>query len=211
MFPLFQLFVDAHELTVTNTPSKHEHLHPGSVDYPALLKIGRDLLIALGEDPDREGLHDTPRRFADAWREFIAYNAGTTDTTFSSFQTGQLVVVKGMRVYSFCEHHLLPFWCDISIGYLTGDKVLGLSKFARIAHKHAHKLQLQERLCSDIASELIETIGSPDVIVICSGEHSCMTTRGIKTPGIMTSTSMSGAFETDRSLRMEFLHLVGNQ
>src|SRR5262245_13700030 len=103
------------------------------VNYPRLLELGRELLVALGEDPDREGLQGTPRRWADWWREFIEYDPGNTETTFSSVSTDQLVCVSGMRVFSLCEHHLLPMWCDVSIGYVPGDKVLGLSKFARIA------------------------------------------------------------------------------
>src|SRR5579883_2617864 len=81
------------------------------VDYAKLLELGRELLIAVGEDPDREGLLDTPRRWADWWREFIEYDPGTTETTFSSVSTDQMVCVSGMRVFSLCEHHLLPMWC----------------------------------------------------------------------------------------------------
>ena len=105
------------------------------VDRAALLRIGRELLIALGEDPNREGLKDTPRRWADWWQEFIDYDPGRTDTCFHSVSTDQMVVVSGMRVFSLCEHHLLPFWFDISICYMANDMVLGLSKFARIAHQ----------------------------------------------------------------------------
>src|SRR6202140_1412563 len=92
------------------------------VDYSRLLALGRELLLAIGEDPDREGLRETPRRWADSWREFIEYAPGTTETTFSSVASDQLVCVSGMRVSSFCEHHLLPFWCDISIGYIPNEK-----------------------------------------------------------------------------------------
>ena len=116
------------------------------VDYSRLLELGRELLIAIGEDPDREGLLDTPRRWADWWREFIEYDPGTTETTFQSTTADQMVCVSGMRVFSLCEHHLLPMWCDVSIGYIAGERVLGLSKFARIAHQFAHQLQIQERL-----------------------------------------------------------------
>ena len=113
-------------------------------------KIITDLLIALGEDPTRDGLLETPKRVAKYWKEFIEYDAGKVDTAFESVKTDQMVVVKDMKVWSLCEHHLLPFWTEISVGYITRDKVLGLSKFARIAHKHAHKLQLQEKLVDDI-------------------------------------------------------------
>lgn len=178
------------------------------VDYPKLLELGRELLLALGEDPDREGLLDTPRRWADAWREFIEYDPGTTDTCFDSVATDQMVCVSGMRVASLCEHHLLPFWCDVSIGYITGKKVLGLSKFARIAHQFAHRLQLQERLGQQIADEVSRITGTQDVAVVLKGQHLCMTSRGIRTPGTMTSSVMRGVFRAESETRMEFLRLI---
>ena len=125
-----------------------------NVDYPKLLELGRELLIAIGEDPDREGLQDTPSRWASWWREFIEYDAGTTDTVFSTVSTDQMVCVSGLRVFSLCEHHLLPMWCDVAIGYIPIDRILGLSKFARVAQKFAHQLQVQERLAEQIADEI---------------------------------------------------------
>ncbi len=128
---------------------------PKRVDYPRLLALGRELLIAIGEDPEREGLQETPRRWADAWREFIEYDPGTVDSCFESVSTDQMVVVPGMRVWSICQHHLLPIWADISIGYIATDRILGLYKFARITQKYAHQLQLQERLYKEIADEIV--------------------------------------------------------
>jgi GTP cyclohydrolase I len=186
---------------------KVEHLFR-KVDYPKLLEVGRELLVALGEDPDREGLLDTPRRWADAWREFIEYDPGTTDTCFESVSADQMVCVSGLRVTSFCEHHLLPFWCDVAIGYITGEKVLGLSKFARIAHQFAHQLQLQERLGQQIADEVSRIVGTEDVAVVLKGEHLCMTARGIRTPGLMTSSVMRGVFRMESETRLEFLRLI---
>lgn len=178
------------------------------VDYPRLLELGRELLIALGENPDREGLAGTPRRWADWWREFIEYDPGTTETTFSSDATDQIVCVSGMRVFSLCEHHLLPMWCDVAIGYIPTDKVLGLSKFARIAHQFAHQLQIQERLGQQIADEVSRITGTHHVAVVIKGEHLCMSARGIRTPGVMTSSIMRGTFRTDRDLRMEFMQMI---
>jgi GTP cyclohydrolase I len=182
-------------------------VEPKKVDYTQLHSIGRNLLEAIGEDPTRPGLVDTPRRFADSWREFVEYDPGNIETTFESVTLDQMVVVKGMRVWSMCEHHLLPFWCDVSVGYLTGDKVLGLSKFARIAHKHAHRLQLQERLVEGIATDLKEIVGTENVAVIAEGEHLCMTMRGVRTPARMISSAMYGAFRTEQA-RAEFLSIV---
>ncbi len=181
---------------------------PKRVDYPRLLALGRELLLAIGEDPDREGLRETPRRWADAWREFIEYDPGTTETTFASVSSEQLVCVSGIRVASLCEHHLLPFWCDVSIGYIPNAKVLGLSKFARIAQQFAHRLQLQERLGEQIADEISRITGTQNVAVVLKGEHYCMAARGIRMPGRMTSSVMRGVFRTESQIRMEFLRLI---
>jgi len=179
------------------------------VNCKVLETIAHDLLIAIGEDPHREGLKETPRRFASLWKEFIDYDPGNTETCFESVTTDQMVVISGMRVWSLCEHHLLPFWCDVSIGYIACDKVLGLSKFARIAHKYAHTLQLQERLCHQIADELTKIIGTNDVAVLASGHHLCMEMRGIRTPGLMTSSITRGIFRESSEARMEFMQLIG--
>lgn len=178
------------------------------VDKSAIETAIRQLLVAVGENPDREGLVDTPGRVARYWAEFIDYDPGSLGTTFASVGTDQMVVVTGMRVWSMCEHHLLPFWCDVSVGYLTGDKVLGLSKFARIAHDAAHQLNLQEQLVEQIAQGVVKATGSENVAVIASGEHLCMTARGIQTPHRMISSSMKGRFRDKPEVRAEFLGLV---
>jgi GTP cyclohydrolase I len=176
-----------------------------------LMELCRDLLIVLGEDPERPGLKDTPRRWADWWLEFTRYNPGTIDTTFEQIASDQLVIVGPMRVWSLCEHHLLPFWCDVTVAYIAGDQVLGLSKFARIAHKYAHRLQLQEQLTAQIADEVEQVTGSADVMVIGQGEHLCMSMRGIRTPAIMTSSVVRGRFRDLAALRAETLALLGRR
>ncbi len=103
---------------------------------------------------------------------------------------------------------LLPFWCEVSIGYIPNDKVLGLSKFARIAHQFAHRLQLQERLGQQIADEITRITGTENVAVVLKGEHYCMAARGIRTPGRMTSSVLRGVFRTESQTRMEFLRLI---
>ncbi len=177
------------------------------VDHERVKSLVTELLEALGEDPTREGLQETPRRIANFWRDFIEYDAGKIDTTFSAIRHNQMVCVTGMRVWSMCEHHMLPFWCDVAIAYIADDKVLGLSKFARIAHKHANKLTLQEQLVADIANELIEILGTEDVAVMAKGEHLCMTMRGIRTPHKMISSALNGKFHKSEQ-RAEFLRLV---
>ncbi len=179
------------------------------VDHARIKSLVTELLEALGEDPNREGLLETPRRIANFWQEFVEYEPGKLDTTFSAVSHNQMVCVTGMRVWSMCEHHMLPFWCDISIGYIANDKVLGLSKFARIAHKHAHKLTLQEQLVSDISDELVTILGTEDVAVMAKGEHLCMTMRGIRTPHRMISSALNGQFHNTEQ-RTEFLRLIDN-
>jgi GTP cyclohydrolase I len=181
------------------------------VDYNKLLALGRELLIALGDDPDREGLQDTPRRWASWWKEFIEYEPGTIDTTFDAVTSNQTVIISGIRVYSLCEHHLLPFWCDVSIGYVVQGQVLGLSKFARIAHAVAHKLQLQERIVNGIADEVEQVTGSPHVAVLASGVHMCMVMRGIKTGGVVSSLVTRGLFASQNDARADFLRLVDHK
>ncbi len=173
-----------------------------------LERIGRELIVAIGENPDREGLRDTPARWARFWDEFVNYDPGKTDVTFASATTDQMVVIGPLRVWSLCEHHMLPFWCDISIGYIAGDRVLGLSKFARIAHKFSHGLQIQERLVHQIADEVQKLTGSKDVAVLGDGVHLCMVMRGIKTPGKMKTSIMRGVFREGHSARAEFMALV---
>ena len=178
--------------------------------YDRLVQLGTDLLKTIGEDPDRAGLQETPQRFARYWQEFLSYDAGTVDTTFTSVVVDQMVVVSGIKVWSLCEHHLLPFWCDIAVGYITKERVIGLSKIPRICHRHAHRRQLQEQLIDHIAANLIEVCGSPSVAVIGKGVHTCMTMRGIKSDGVMTSSVMRGRFKESHDTRMEFLSLAGH-
>lgn len=178
------------------------------IQHSELEDIATKLLLAVGENPTRPGLADTPKRFAKWWIEFMEYDPGSVDTVFETVSTDQMVVVTGIRVWSICEHHLLPFFCDISIGYLATDNVLGLSKFARITHKHAHKLQIQERLVQEIANEIKEITGTDDVAVVSKGVHLCMIMRGIKTPGQLNTSILSGRFREYSKVREEFFQLL---
>jgi GTP cyclohydrolase I len=186
--------------------------HPGlegRVDYELLVQVGRELISALGYDPDAHEWRETPRRFAENWKEFIEYEAGVTDSLFDAPYGDQVVVVSDIRVWSICQHHLLPFWCDVSIGYVPRESLLGLSKFSRVAHKHAHRPQLQERMCGEVADDISRLTRSPDVAVIARGQHLCMTMRGIRSPGTVTSTVMRGLFRTDDRARTELLRAAG--
>lgn len=179
-----------------------------AVDFEKLQSLGRELLIAIGENPDEDRIVDTPKRWAKWWREFIEHDPGATDTAFESTTADQMVVVSGMRVWSLCEHHLLPFWCDVSIAYIPNGKVLGLSKFGRIARAAGSRLQIQERLVQQIADAVKQRTGSADVAVLAQGEHLCMTMRGVRTPSIMTSSVMNGRFRDDPAARAEFLSIA---
>jgi len=170
--------------------------------------VCHELLAIVDPDPARADLTETPRRFASWWLERLDPPEERMGTVFESATTDQMVVVSGMRVWSLCEHHLLPFYCDIAIGYITSGTVLGLSKFARIAHHHARKLQVQERLVQDIHADIVERVGTPNVAVLARGEHLCMTMRGARTPALMTSSAMGGVFLADHAARAEFMGLA---
>ncbi|XVS60920.1 GTP cyclohydrolase I [Actinosynnema sp. CA-299493] len=180
---------------------------PESVRDP-LEDLARKLLVEIGEDPDRDGLKETPARFARWWREFSGYDAGDADARFPIVSQGQIVMVSDIAVWSLCEHHLLPFSCTLTIAYKPDGDVLGLSKFARIAHRHAHRLQVQERLVCDIADEVVSATGSADVAVIGRGEHLCMSMRGVRTPALMTSSVFRGAFEDYGPARQELIATI---
>lgn len=174
-----------------------------------LAQIGRNLLTALGEDPEREGLQKTPERWARWWIEFLGYEDPNTSTVFESIQTDQMIVLRDIRVWSLCEHHLLPFYCDVTIGYISANHVIGISKLARIAKKHARKLQLQERLCRDIADELNGIVQTPNIAVVAKGTHLCMAMRGIESEAEMISSVIEGKFRELPAVRAEFMKLAG--
>jgi GTP cyclohydrolase I len=179
-----------------------------AVNFDKIEQLTRELLVAIGEDPDREGLRDTPTRYAKWWREFIDYEPGKVETAFALDNVDEMVAVTGMEVSSLCEHHLLPFNAVVNVAYIPEGEVLGLSKFARIAHRHAHKLQVQERLVQDIADEIVRLTGSKNVAVVVDGAHSCMSSRGIRTKGSMRTSVMLGVFKDQPETRAEFLSLV---
>jgi GTP cyclohydrolase I len=167
-----------------------------------------ELLVEIGEDINREGLKETPKRVAQFWHDFINYKPGKIETVFTSVSTDQLIILKDIKVWSLCEHHLLPFWCNVSVAYLSDNKIVGISKLARIIHQHAHKFQVQERLVNDILMDVKKLTGSENVAVIGQGEHLCMLMRGIQTNAIMVSSALSGQFRDNYPLRAEFLNLV---
>ncbi|ALM52915.1 GTP cyclohydrolase I FolE [Halomonas huangheensis] len=176
----------------------------------------RNLITELGEDPDREGLVDTPRRAAKAM-QFL--NRGYTQSleeivngaVFSS-ETDEMVLVKDIELYSMCEHHLLPFIGKCHIAYLPNGKVLGLSKFARIVDMYARRMQIQENLTRQIADAVQQVTDAQGVAVVIEARHLCMMMRGVeKQNSSMTSSVMLGAFREKSSTRQEFLTLVNGR
>jgi GTP cyclohydrolase I len=174
------------------------------VDTMRIEAAVKEILVAIGEDPMRDGLKDTPARVARFWREFADYQPGTISTTFTGEGIDQIVTVSGIEGWSICEHHLLPFRVRVIIGYIPAGKILGLSKFGRIVHLVCHRLQVQERLTHEIATLVQRKTGSEDIAVQVRGEHLCMTMRGIKTSSQMTTSVVWGRFRDDPMTRSEF-------
>ena len=174
----------------------------------------RELLIAIGEDPERQGLIDTPSRVARAYREMFAGLYTNPDdmlnTTFDE-QHDELVLVKDIPMYSTCEHHLVAFHGVAHVGYIPGvdGRVTGLSKLARLVDLYAKRPQVQERLTGQVADAMMRKLDPRGVIVVVEAEHLCMAMRGIRKPGASTTTSaVRGQFKTDSTLRSEALDLI---
>lgn len=201
---------------MTNTlygpaPSESQALAPpGSVDTERVADLVGQLLAAIGEDPGREGLSDTPARVADWWRAFLCPEPSATPTCFTEQHlSGQLVVVGGMSVWSLCEHHLLPMNLVVAVGYVPAGEVVGLSKFGRIAQRYAGRLQVQERFTRQVADEIVAVIGGKDVAVAVRGTHLCMSARGVRMEAARTTTVQAGGrFEHDPVLSQQFLTLA---
>jgi GTP cyclohydrolase I len=173
------------------------------------LNAVRILLSHLGEDPNRPGLRDTPRRVVDALLEMTS-SPDYSPTVFEEQNADEIVVVRGIRFSSLCEHHLIAFTGTASVGYLPNGRVIGISKIPRIVEKYARRLQLQERLCRQVAEELESVTGAVGVGVVLTAEHQCMACRGVRQPDAETLTSsMRGVFRDNPAARAELLSLLG--
>ncbi len=171
------------------------------------------IIRELGENPGREGLLKTPRRAAKA---LLSATSGyrqdpagiLTQAVFKAESNG-IVIVRDIEFYSMCEHHILPFFGKVSIGYLPGDKIVGLSKIARMVDVFSHRLQIQERFTAQLAATLRDALDARGVIVRCQGEHLCMKMRGVEKQHAATvTTACNGIFETEPALRAEFLAAI---
>lgn len=173
-------------------------------------RLTRELLIEIGENPDREGLLKTPERVAESWAFLTAgYHSKLNDVINSAVfesEANNMILCRDIEVYSLCEHHMLPFFGTCTIGYIARNKVIGLSKLARIVDHFSRRLQIQERLTSQVA----RAVDAEGVGVIIEARHMCMTMRGVeKQHTSMTTSSVLGSFHDDLSTRTEFLTLAG--
>ena len=157
-------------------------------------KLVRELIIEMGEDPTREGLRGTPDRIADMYEEIFAGYDSDSELSVQFSEDSDAVVVKDIKFYSMCEHHMLPFFGKVSIAYLPSGRVFGVSKLVRLVEKYAKRLQIQERMTKEIADEL-HAQGVKGVMVLSEAEHLCMKMRGVKNDATMTSAAYRGFYE----------------
>ena len=196
-----------------NVTDIEQNQKPAEVDLDRLARGVRLILEGIGEDPDREGLRETPRRVAEMYAELTAgmrEDPSQHVVPLSGNKHDEMVIVKDISIASLCEHHLAPFVGKCHIAYIPKDgKILGVSKLARLSETFARRLQLQERLTSEIANTLFEGLKPLGVMVVIEAEHTCMTLRGVKKPGAMTVTSaVLGGFRKDPRTRAEAMALI---
>jgi GTP cyclohydrolase I len=182
---------------------------------PEDLEAVRRLLSYIGEDPDREGLRETPERFLKAWSEYTRGYREKPEDVLKVFEDGaqsvdEMVIVRDIPVYSLCEHHLAPFFGKAYVGYVPAQRILGLSKISRLVEVYSRRLQVQERLTNQIADALHTHLQPLGVAVVIECRHMCMESRGVRHTGTATVTSaLRGSIKTNADTRREFLSLIG--
>lgn len=192
-----------------------DNQHDSPQHKDADLQMVRDLLAYIGEDPAREGLLETPKRFLKAWREYTRGYHEKPEDVLKSFEDGaervdEMVIVRDIPVYSLCEHHLAPFFGKAYVGYIPDQRILGLSKISRLVEVFARRLQVQERLTNQIADALDTHLQPLGVAVVIECRHMCMESRGVRHTGTATVTSaLRGIIKKDPDSRREFLSLIG--
>lgn len=195
-------------LTTVAGSDRWERPRP-AIDRDAVERAARDLLLALGADLDSEGLRETPRRMADSYIEMLTAEPVSLTTFANDGGYDELVLVRDIPFQSMCMHHMLPFYGTAHVAYLPADRILGLSKLARVVELFARDLQLQERLTTQIAGWLQEHLQPKGVGVVIEAEHLCMSARGVRKPGAKTVTSaLYGRLRDDPRTREEFLSLT---
>ncbi|MEM4391587.1 MAG: GTP cyclohydrolase I FolE [Candidatus Nitrosotenuis sp.] len=171
-------------------------------------RLVRELIIELGEDPTREGLRGTPERIADMYEEIFAGYESDSELSVQFSEDADTVVVRDIKFYSMCEHHMLPFFGKVSIAYSPNGRVFGVSKLVRLVEKYAKRLQIQERMTKEIADELFSQ-GVKGVAVISDAEHLCMKMRGVRNEATMTSSAFRGIYER-RENREDIVAMIRN-
>ena len=183
-----------------------------AIDTDAIVAAVREILLAVGEDPDRQGLKDTPPRVARMYAELFSgmnEDAGEHLKVHFDEQYDEMVILRDIPFHSVCEHHLLPFMGRAHVAYLPDGKVVGISKLARVVDTFAHRPQVQERLTCQIADALMDQLGARGVGVILEATHTCMTIRGVRKPGAeMVTSVMRGLFKTNLATRTEAMKLL---
>jgi len=182
------------------------------VDQDKAREAVRALLLALGDDPDRPGLRETPRRVAEMYAELLSGTRGSPQEILRPLagdRHDEIVLLRDIPLYSLCEHHMLPFVGRAHVAYLPRGKMVGLSKIARVVECFARRFQVQERLSSEIADALMEALNPKGVLVVIEAEHFCMTMRGVQKPGAITTTSVvRGTFRRNAASRAEVMSLI---
>ena len=183
------------------------------IDQVAIARAVREILVAIGEDPNREGLRGTPERVArfyvEAFSGLHVDPAEEVDAFFGDEHYHEIVMVRDIPFESLCEHHLLPFHGKAHVGYIPDGRVTGLSKLARVVEGYAHRPQMQERLTAQVADALMDRLAPMGVLVVVEAEHLCMSMRGVRKPGTVTVTSaVRGLMETNPSTRAEAIALI---
>ena len=197
---------------VSGADDKSSNGRPSPVDQPRIERAVREILAAVGEDPDREGLLETPARVARMYAEmFSGLHEDPRRHLGKAFteKYDELVLVRDIAFNSVCEHHLLPFMGQAHTGYIPNGRVLGLSKLARVVEVVSHRPQVQERMTEEIAGLLEHDLGAKGVAVVIEASHTCMTIRGVRKPGSLCVTSaMKGIFRSNVSSRAEVMSLI---
>lgn len=185
------------------------------IKYPSTEDIEdkiRDIITFIGDNPDREGLKETPKRMVKSWRELFSGYKGDPKEIIKTFKEGtcnEMIILKDIDFFSMCEHHFLPFFGKIFLGYVPNGRVVGVSKLVRLIEVYSRRLQIQEKMTTEIADALMDGLNPLGVMVVCKAKHLCMMCRGVKRQGVeLVTSAVRGVFDEDIKTRNEFMELI---